>query len=111
MIEYSDGSLSRIVTDKNWKSSWGPILFNCLFDGEHYDARLEQQGWDVLVDDRPERAGVKFKDADLIGIPLRITIGEKGIAQGTVELKLRSQSEVRHVPRENLLKEAKALLG
>jgi alpha-L-rhamnosidase len=46
MIEYSDGSLSRIVTDKNWKSSWGPILFNCLFDGEHYDARLEQQGWD-----------------------------------------------------------------
>jgi prolyl-tRNA synthetase len=74
-------------------------------------SELEQQGWDVLVDDRPERAGVKFKDADLIGIPLRITIGEKGIAQGTVELKLRSQSEVRHVPRENLLKEAKALLG
>jgi len=47
MIEYSDGSTSRIVSDKSWKKSWGPVTFNCLFDGEHYDARLEQQGWDM----------------------------------------------------------------
>jgi len=45
-IEYEDGSKSRIVTDNSWKSSWGPITFNCLFDGEQYDARLEQEGWD-----------------------------------------------------------------
>lgn len=46
VIEYLDGSISRVVTNKNWKSSWGPVVFNCLFDGEHYDARLEQKGWD-----------------------------------------------------------------
>jgi alpha-L-rhamnosidase len=45
-IEYTDGSKSRVVTDGSWKSSFGPITFNCLFDGEHYDARLEQEGWD-----------------------------------------------------------------
>ncbi|MCD6331922.1 MAG: family 78 glycoside hydrolase catalytic domain [Bacteroidales bacterium] len=45
-IEYTDGSKSRVVTNSSWKSSWGPITFNCLFDGEHYDARLEQEGWD-----------------------------------------------------------------
>jgi len=53
MIEYSDGSISQVITNRNWKSSWGPITFNCLFDGEHYDARLEQQGWDKSgFDDR-----------------------------------------------------------
>jgi alpha-L-rhamnosidase len=46
VIEYMDGSMSKVTTNKNWKSSWGPIVFNCLFDGEHYDARTEQQGWD-----------------------------------------------------------------
>jgi len=45
-IEYNDGSKSRVVTNNRWKTSWGPITFNCLFDGEHYDARLEQDGWD-----------------------------------------------------------------
>jgi alpha-L-rhamnosidase len=45
-IEYADGSKSRVATDGKWKSSWGPITFNCLFDGEHYDARLEQEDWD-----------------------------------------------------------------
>ena len=77
---------------------------------EEVSRELEQAGWSVLVDDRDERPGVKFKDADLIGIPLRATIGEKGIAQGTVELKLRSEAEVRHVPREQLIKEARTLL-
>ncbi len=45
-IEYVDGSKTRVVTDDNWKSSWAPIIFNCLFDGEHYDARLEEKDWD-----------------------------------------------------------------
>lgn len=46
-IDYSDGSHSRVVTNGSWKASWSPITFNCLFDGEHYDARKEQVGWDT----------------------------------------------------------------
>ena len=49
----------------------------------------------MLYDDRNERAGVKFKDADLIGIPFRIAVGKKGVAEGVVELKRRGQAEVR----------------
>jgi len=45
-IEYADGSKSRVMTDGNWKSSWSPITFNCLYDGEHYDAQLEEKNWD-----------------------------------------------------------------
>ena len=48
---------------------------------------LSDSGLDVLLDDRDERAGIKFKDADLIGIPYRITIGEKALADGKVEFK------------------------
>jgi prolyl-tRNA synthetase len=55
-----------------------------------YDA-LGQAGIEVLWDDRDERPGVKFKDADLIGIPLRVTIGAKGLAAGHVELKARTE--------------------
>ncbi|MBV9946810.1 MAG: hypothetical protein JOZ69_08185 [Myxococcales bacterium] len=51
---------------------------------------LEAEGVEVLWDDRDERPGVKFKDADLIGIPLRVTIGAKGLAAGHVELKTRT---------------------
>jgi prolyl-tRNA synthetase len=54
---------------------------------------LAARGLDVLVDDRDQRPGVKFKDADLIGIPLRIVIGDKGLAAGQVELKSRSLKE------------------
>lgn len=50
---------------------------------------LSTKGLDVLIDDRDERAGIKFKDADLIGIPYRITIGEKSLVNGNVELKAR----------------------
>ena len=59
---------------------------------------LEAQGIDVLIDDRQERPGVKFKDADLIGIPWRITLGDKALAQQSVELKARNGS---NGPREN----------
>ncbi len=54
---------------------------------------LSAQGIDVLVDDRDQRPGVKFKDADLIGIPLRIVLGDKGLAAGQVEVKLRTKKE------------------
>ncbi|MFH1418642.1 MAG: proline--tRNA ligase [Planctomycetota bacterium] len=55
---------------------------------------LEAAGIDVLFDDRDERAGFKFKDADLIGIPVRITVGRKALVEGVVELKERSGAEV-----------------
>ena len=58
--------------------------------------RLESAGFDVILDDRDERPGVKFKDADLVGIPFRITVGKK-VTEGTVEVVLRSTHEVRDV--------------
>ena len=54
---------------------------------------FRQPGIEVLFDDRNVRGGVKFKDADLLGIPVRITIGKKSIAEGKAEIKLRSESE------------------
>jgi prolyl-tRNA synthetase len=53
---------------------------------------------EVLLDDRDERAGVKFKDADLIGLPLRIAVGKKGLAEGKVEWKPRGAAQVEMVP-------------
>jgi prolyl-tRNA synthetase len=58
----------------------------------------ERAGADVLIDDRVERPGVKFKDADLIGIPLRITIGGKGLKEGVIEMKWRAQKDVAKIP-------------
>jgi prolyl-tRNA synthetase len=60
--------------------------------------RLEAAGIEVLLDDRDERAGVKFKDADLIGIPYRITIGPRGLDAGNVEFKARPSKEAKEVP-------------
>ena len=61
-------------------------------------AAAEGAGADVLIDDRAERPGVKFKDADLIGIPLRLTIGSKGLKDGIIEMKWRAQKDVAKVP-------------
>jgi prolyl-tRNA synthetase len=55
--------------------------------------RLEAEGFDVLLDDRDERPGVKFKDADLVGIPFRVTVGKK-VTEGTVEVVRRSTREI-----------------
>jgi prolyl-tRNA synthetase len=58
----------------------------------------EKAGAEVLIDDRAERPGVKFKDADLIGIPLRLTVGGKGLKEGIFELKWRAAKDVIKVP-------------
>lgn len=55
--------------------------------------QLLDAGVDVLIDDRKARGGVKFKDADLLGIPIRVTIGKKSLAEGQVEFKLRSEPD------------------
>jgi prolyl-tRNA synthetase len=62
-----------------------------------YEACLEK-GIEAVLDDRDERAGVKFKDADLVGIPLRVTIGPKRLAEGCVEIKIRKSGEVCVIP-------------
>ena len=69
-------------------------------------AAAERAGADVLIDDRAERPGVKFKDADLIGVPLRLTIGAKGLKEGVIELKARASKDVAKIP----LAEAEAKL-
>ncbi len=61
---------------------------------------LEAAGYDVLVDDREQRPGVKFKDADLIGIPLRIVVGERGLKEGNIEVKWRTEAAAHTVPAE-----------
>jgi len=61
---------------------------------EEMHTALEEKGFEVLMDDRDERAGVKFKDADLIGIPIRIIIGEKNLKEGLVEIKQRKTGQM-----------------
>jgi prolyl-tRNA synthetase len=61
------------------------------------ESSLAAAGLDVLVDDRDQRPGVKFKDADLIGIPLRVVIGDRGLKDGKIEIKWRTESEAKHV--------------
>ncbi len=56
-------------------------------------AELLDHGIDVLLDDRDERAGVKFKDADLLGTPVRVIVGLKGVKKGQIEIRLRSESK------------------
>jgi len=58
---------------------------------------LESAGVDVLIDDRDQRPGVKFKDADLIGIPVRIVVGERGLKDNTIEVKWRTDPAAHHV--------------
>jgi prolyl-tRNA synthetase len=73
-------------------------------------AALAEAGVEVLYDERDERAGVKFKDADLVGIPLRIAIGKKGLAGGNAEWKLRDGGAVELVPLSEVAKKAAALV-
>ncbi len=65
---------------------------------EEIYSHLGKSGVEVLFDDRDERPGVKFKDNDLIGIPLRIVVGSKGLAEGKVEMKIRATGEVLSLP-------------
>ena len=70
---------------------------------------LEKAGYDVLVDDRKERAGVKFADSDLIGIPIRITVGKKA-SDGIVEIKIRKTGETIEVKTEEVVNTVAILL-
>ncbi len=78
---------------------------------EEVAAALAKAGLDVLYDDRDERAGVKFKDADLVGIPIRIAVGRKGLAEGKVEWKLRRGKDVALVTVADVAAKAAALVA
>ena len=71
---------------------------------------LKAAGMDALLDDRKERAGVKFKDCDLIGYPLRVTVGPKAVEEGLIELHVRRTGETVIEPEASYLAKAKALL-
>jgi prolyl-tRNA synthetase len=75
-----------------------------------YD-ELMTAGIDVVLDDRSERAGVKFADADLIGYPVQVTVGKRGVEAGTVDLKLRATGERSTAPLPHAATAARDLLA
>jgi len=77
-------------------------------EGERLYAELGERGLEVLLDDRDERPGLKFKDADLIGIPFRVTVGEKAAREGKVEVRTRKTGETSRVERRDAVE---AILG
>ncbi|MDD4025193.1 MAG: proline--tRNA ligase [Kiritimatiellae bacterium] len=91
-----------------WPISVAPFAVNLLLldpkdsavcaVADRLEHELQDKGLDVFVDDREERPGVKFKDADLIGCPIRVVAGAKGLAKGGVEVKLRGSDSNDIVP-------------
>lgn len=75
-----------------------------------YD-QLQNTSIDVVLDDRKERAGVKFKDADLIGYPLRVTIGPKAVDEDKLEIKVRKTGEISYCGQNECLQQIKAILA
>lgn len=78
---------------------------------ERIAGELSDAGISVLVDDRDERAGVKFKDADFVGAPIRLSVGERSLAKGMVEIKVRRSGEVELTPVAEAAERIKALLA
>ena len=105
-----------------WPASVAPFqVCICLLDPDNAEVaqvaneleqQLESAGVDVIVDDRAERPGVKFKDADLIGFPVRVVVGAKGLANGGVEVKRRAddKSKMKIVPVAEAIEAIKSAL-
>jgi prolyl-tRNA synthetase len=116
-------ALEKYFDDKGivWPKNIAPYLVEIIplnFDkptireaAEQIYADLHAAGIDALLDDRDERAGVKFNDADLIGMPIRITIGDKSLKDGKVELKARCEAEVSLVPLGGIVAAVRGLEG
>jgi len=75
----------------------------CFSTAEKIYTDLQKQGVEVLLDDRRERPGVKFKDSDLWGIPVRIAVGSKGLVEGKVEFKLRTEKNFELTPLDEIV--------
>ena len=78
-------------------------------EAEALYAELADAGLEVLFDDRDESPGVKFNDADLIGLPWRLTVSARNHERGTVELRTRATGEVEHAPRGEVVARLRAL--
>ena len=77
---------------------------------ENLYAELEAEGLEVLLDDREESPGVKFNDADLLGMPVRVTISPRTLEKGSVEVKKRSEKDSQLVPLEGVAQKLKKLI-
>jgi prolyl-tRNA synthetase len=102
-----------------WPISIAPLevaVIPLAADGEVFDVAegywraLAERGIEVVIDDRDERAGVKFNDADLIGWPIQLVVGKKGLAEGAVEVKTRSTGERSILPVEDVVDHVAALV-
>lgn len=82
-----------------------------LQKAEQIYQELHKNGIDVLWDDRDERAGVKFNDADLIGMPLQVVIGKRGLAKGSIEYKIRRSGKKGEMGVDQAVPEIQKLLG
>ncbi len=104
-----------------WPATIAPAEVEVLLINEQHAASVETAGKlveglknvgiEVLFDERAERPGVKFKDADLLGLPLRINVGERGLAKGSIELRARHSGETLVVPVESAVETACARLA
>jgi prolyl-tRNA synthetase len=103
-----------------WPLSVAPYHFHLLVLGDEREIvdtaeslyhTLQNQGCEILYDDRNESAGVKFNDADLIGIPFRLTVGPRSLKTGGIEIKRRDAAEGEVIPLERLEERVQELLG
>ena len=94
-----------VVASVNVKQEEQASRAEQIYDG------LRKEGLDVLLDDRDERPGVKFKDADLVGIPYRVVLGPRALAKGNVELFERATSQTIEVSLDQIVAELKRRLG
>ncbi|QGG48211.1 proline--tRNA ligase [Heliorestis convoluta] len=93
-----------IVVPVSYKDEKQRAIAENLYQG------MQQQGLEVILDDRDERPGVKFKDADLIGIPIRVVVGNKAIKEGIVEIKVRKSGEQYNIAIEEALQKVATLI-
>jgi prolyl-tRNA synthetase len=77
---------------------------------QQMESELMQKGIEVLIDDRDERPGVKFKDADLLGMPYRINLGQRGLDAGEVEIVTRKGKAIQKVAPEKVVETLAALI-
>lgn len=84
---------------------------NCRIVTENLEKELEENGIDVFVDDRDERPGVKFKDADLIGCTVRVVVGKRALEKGGVEVHIRKTGETRIIPLADVIPAIKKALA
>ena len=117
------GALEKYHDEKGiiWPKAIAPYLVSLIPISMQNEAHVEaaekiykalnEAGIDVLWDDRDERPGVKFNDSELIGLPIRITIGDKSLKEGKVELKARAESEVALVPVDGIVAAVRELAG